>query len=183
IKWDIPELGDHCPDICVVFEITHQSENRNEFVVTEEGSRPALIIEIVSPRYRKIDREEKVKEYAWAGVQEYIILDRRQQRGQWLDEAIGYRLIEGFFLPITPDENGMVLSDAIGVRIGLENSKVVLVDQASGERLLTSLDLERQVEQEQQRAEQERQRAEQERQRAERLAERLRQLGIDPDQL
>jgi Uma2 family endonuclease len=95
IKWGIPNLGNHCPDVCVVFGIHNKEQNRTEFVVQEEGVRPKLIIEVVSPRYRRVDREDKVREYARAGVEEYIIIDRRQQRGQVLEEVIGYRLEEG----------------------------------------------------------------------------------------
>lgn len=34
----------------------------------------AVAIEVVSPRYRRADRETKVKQYAQAGIEEYLAL-------------------------------------------------------------------------------------------------------------
>ncbi|MEB3337757.1 MAG: Uma2 family endonuclease, partial [Leptolyngbyaceae bacterium] len=89
IEWDI-DLGDHCPDTFVVFGIRNREQNRSKFIVAHEGVRPSLIIEVVSPRYRKADRETKVVQYARAQVQEYVIIDRRLYRGQDLEEVLGY---------------------------------------------------------------------------------------------
>jgi len=184
IKWGIEGLEDHCPDVCVVFGLHQKEADRSDFIVSEEGTKPMVVMEVVSPRYRKADRETKVKEYARAGVEEYIIIDRRRQRGQLLDEVLGYRLEEGScYGPITPDEEGRIFCQALDVWIGMFEGKVMLFEGATGEPLPTSQALEQIAEQERQRAEQERQRAEQERQRAQRLAERLRQLGINPDEV
>lgn len=183
IEWDL-ELGDHCPDTFVVFGLRNKGENRNTFKVAEEGVRPTLILEVVSPRYRKVDREAKVLEYAQARVQEYVILDRRKYRGQLLDEVIGYRLVNpGCYQPITPDDEGRILCETVGLWISLREGSLVMEDALTGDRLLTSLELEQRAEQEHQRAEQEHQRAEQEYQRAEQLAEFLRSQGFDPDRL
>jgi hypothetical protein len=158
----------------VVFGLKDKEKYRSEFVVSEEGTKPAVVMEVVSPRYRRADRETKVKQYAKEGVQEYIILDRRRQRGQLLDEVLGYRLEEGGYVPISPDEEGRIFSQTLDIWIGMCEGKVMLFEGTTDEPLLTSQALE-------QLAEQERQRAEQERQRAERLAERLRQLGVEMD--
>jgi hypothetical protein len=190
IKWGIPDLGDHCPDTFVAFGIRDKEHNRTEFFVPQEGTCPSLIVEVVSPRYRKTDRETKVKHYAQAGVLEYVILDRRRQRHQTIDEVLGYRLVEGVYLPLTPDEDGLILFETVGLRMGLQEGHLIMVDARTEERLLTSLELEEQANQERERANQERQRAERERQRADqaeqraaKLAELLRAQGIDPDQM
>lgn len=115
IEWDNPDLADHCPDTFVVLGIQNKEQNRTRFIVANEGVIPALIIEVVSPRYRKEDREIKVVEYAKAKVQEYAIVDRRTYRGQILDEVLGYRLVEGHYQPITPDDEGRILCDTIGL--------------------------------------------------------------------
>ncbi|UBF27569.1 Uma2 family endonuclease [Kovacikia minuta CCNUW1] len=182
-RWGIPGLGDHCPDTCVVFGVRNKEQVRTEFVVLEEGVRPSLVIEVVSPYYRKQDREIKVKEYAQAGVQEYVIFDRRKQRGQMIEEVLGYRLVEGQYLPITPDEEGRILSETVGLLIGLQDSQVVMLDSQTGERLLTSLELEQRASQAEARASQAEARASQAEERAARLAEMLRSQGIDPDQI
>ena len=183
IKWGIEGLEEHCPDVCVVFGLSQKEADRSEFNVSEEGTKPVVVMEIVSPRYRRADRETKVKEYAKAGVEEYIIIDRRRQRGQLLGEVLGYRIEEGSYGPIAPDEEGRIFCQALDVWIGMFEGKVMLFEGATGEPLPTSQALEQLAEQEHQRAEQERQRAEQEHQRSQRLAERLHQLGINPDEV
>ncbi|MEC4815630.1 MAG: Uma2 family endonuclease, partial [Scytonema sp. PMC 1069.18] len=64
----------------------------------------------------------------------------------------------------------------VGLLIGLQESRVVMKDAQTGERLLTSQELEQQLSQTEKRASQ----AEQ---RAAKLAEVLRSQGIDPDQI
>jgi Uma2 family endonuclease len=210
IKWDI-DLGDHSPDVYVVFDLQEPERDRSEFRISREGVRPALILEVVSPHYRKMDREDKVLHYARAQVQEYIILDRRTYRKQTLEEVIGYRLTApGVYQPITPDDEGRIFSQVAGLWISLRDGQVVL-ETETGERLLTSSELGQRAEAEAQRAEAEAlraeaealraetealraeaeaqraeteaQRAETEAQRADRLANFLRSQGFDPDQV
>ncbi len=184
IKWDIPGLGDHCPDSFVAFGIQNKEANRTEFSVAAEGTRPALIVEVVSPRYRATDRVKKVRHYATAGVQEYIILDRRKQRGIYVDEIIGYRLDgEGQYLPLIPDDEGRVFCQTVGVWMGLEEGKVVMVDATTGERLLASWELQAQLLQTEQQLIQAEQRAIEAEQRAAKLAELLQSQGIDLNQI
>jgi Uma2 family endonuclease len=197
IEWDI-DLGDHSPDICVVFDVKEPQRDRSKFVVAAEGVRPAVIIEVVSPHYRKPDREDKVNHYAQAGVPEYIILDRRTYRQQILEETIGYRLVAAnCYEPIVADEQGRIFSQVLGLLISLQDGQVVLHNPATGERLLTASELAQQATAERQRAEIADQRAEAarqraemadqqaaaERQRADRLVAFLRSQGLDPDQV
>jgi hypothetical protein len=174
----------------VVFGVQNKEQIRTDFLVTEEGTRPSLVVEVVSPRYRKEDREIKVRQYARAGVQEYIIFDRRRQRGQILDEVLGYRLVDNIYVPITPDEEGRILCETVGLYVGLHDGEVVVVDAQTQERLLRAGELEQwaihaqqQAFQAQQQAFQAQQRASQAEQRAAQLAEFLRSQGIDPDRI
>ncbi len=204
IGWDIPNLKDHSPDVCVAFGIQNKAQNRTKFIVPNEGVRPAFVLEVVSPRYRKADREIKVLHYATARVQEYVIVDRRSYRGQMTDEVLGYRLTpSGAYQPITPDDDGRIYCQTLDLWISLQDGRLVIQDGQTGDRLLRSDELEtltaqerlraeqaeQQAEQERLRAEQERlraeqaeQQAEQERLRSQRLADLLRAQGIDPSQ-
>jgi Uma2 family endonuclease len=141
IEWD-SDLGDHCPDTFVAFDIRNKSENRNKFIVVNEGTRPTFILEVVSPRYRQTDRETKVVEYARAKVQEYVIIDRRIVRRQLVDEVLGYRLMTGYYQPITPDEDGRILCNTLGVWISLQDGRLIIEDAQTGQRLMTSQELE-----------------------------------------
>ncbi|MEG4575882.1 Uma2 family endonuclease [Microcoleus sp. N3A4] len=190
IRWEIADFKDHCPDTCVVFGIQNKEQVRTEFLVNSEGACPSLIVEVVSPRYRKEDREIKVQQYARASVREYIIFDRRRQRGQMLDEVLGYRLIDNIYVPITPDEEGRIMCETVGLWMGLHDGEVVMVDAQTQERLLRAIELEQwaiqaqeQASQAQEQASQAEQRATQAEQRVAQLAEFLRSHGIDPDRI
>ena len=197
IKWDI-KLKDHSPDLFVVFDVKDPKRIRSKFVVAKEGVRPALIVEVVSPRYRNADRKTKVGQYARANVQEYIILDRRRYQGEFLEEVIGYQQVApGLYQPITPDGSGRILSQVAGLWISFQDGELVLENAATGERLLYSWELEQRAEEERlraeaadQRAEEERlraaaadQRAEEERQRVQQLVDFLQSQGYDPGQI
>ena len=140
IKWDIANMGDHCPDTFVAFGIRNKEQNRTEFVVSNEGVRPTLVIEVVAPRYRKADREVKVGEYAKAKVQEYIVIARRTHRRQILDEVLGYRLVGGHYQPITPDDEGRILCETVGLLISLQDGRLIM-ELPTGQRLKTSVEL------------------------------------------
>ena len=142
VEWDIPNLKDHCPDVFVAFNLQHKDQNRGRFIVANEGTRPSLIIEVVSPRYRKADRTTKVAHYARAKVQEYVICDRRRYRGNLLEEVLGYRLVGNTYQPITPDAAGRIRCDTVGVWISLCEGALIMEDVATGQHLPTSLELE-----------------------------------------
>jgi Uma2 family endonuclease len=179
IKWGIKGLRQHCPDVCVVFGLRDKEKYRSEFIVPEEGTKPAIVIEVVSPRYGRADRQTKVKQYAQAGVAEYIILDRRRQRGELIDEVLGYRLEAGSYLPIMPDEEGRIYCQTLDVWLGMWEGKVSLFEGTTREPLLTSQALEQLAEQERQLAEQEKQRAEVAESELARLQAFLRESGVE----
>ncbi|MBI3763713.1 MAG: Uma2 family endonuclease [Chloroflexi bacterium] len=137
MNWGIPGLPNPSPDTAVVPNVRDPQKDRGEFKVQEEGTRPTLVVEVVSPQYRKEDREDKVSIYERAGIPELVLLDHREQRGQFVDEALGYRLVNGRYRPIAPDENGFILCETVDLRIGLEHGRVVLVDVMTGQRLRT----------------------------------------------
>lgn len=142
IEWDLEGQKDLCPDTFVVFGIRNKDQNRSKFIVANEGVRPAFVLEVVSPRYRKEDREIKVVKYARTQVQEYVIADRRRQRGEFVEEILGYRLTEGIYQPIAPDEEGRIRCDTVGLLMSLQEGCLVIEDAETGERLLSSLELE-----------------------------------------
>ncbi len=138
MDWDIPGLPNPSPDVSVVPDVREPERERGgRFNVQLEGTRPVLALEVVSPHYRKEDREDKVAIYAKAGIREYVIFDHRTRRGQGIDEVLGYRLLENAYLPMSPDEDGFVYCETVGLRMGLDNGRVVLIDGETGARLPT----------------------------------------------
>ena len=53
VAWDIDDIQPHRPDLAVILNVA-QSKNWSTFDVREEGTRPALIIEITSPKTRSV---------------------------------------------------------------------------------------------------------------------------------
>lgn len=140
MRWGIPGLKEPAPDIAVVPNISDKYAARQSFEVIEEGTRPCLIIEVVSPNYAG-DDTDKVAIYEEAGVAEYIIVDpHAKQEEKRQCELSGYRLAGSTYRPLVPDADGRLFSETTGLWIGLDERKqwVQLTDAASGERLLTA---------------------------------------------
>jgi len=141
IEWDTPDMGDHCPDTFVAFGIRAKEQNRHKFIVANEGVRPALIIEVVSPSYRKADRQTKVEQYAQMGVQEYVIIDGWTDRAAVAAEVLGYRLVDGRYQPIAPDGDGRIWCATVGVWMSIQAGRLVMVDGETGQPLKAPLAL------------------------------------------
>jgi len=92
-----------------------QEANRHRLASKRLDGPPDLVVEIISPSSVKIDREQKFREYAQAGVPEYWIIDSRPKReradfyaltadGNYQlfatedDERVESRVLPGFWL-------------------------------------------------------------------------------------
>lgn len=137
--WDHTDVGTFAPDVAVVANVSARDADRSQFVVADEGTRPLLVIEVVSRSSRKDDRVEKVRDYALVGVQEYVYIDHSIRRGQHFWELAGFRLQGSHYLPILPDEDGALYLESVNLRIGLTDDQVWLEDAATGKDLLTNL--------------------------------------------
>ena len=142
-QWDHPEIKGYAPDIAVVPGVQDRDANRGQFVVAAEGTRPSLVIEIVSRNSRYDDRVQKVQDYERLGIQEYVYIDIRTRRGEVVGEAAGYHLQNNRYVPLLPDEDDALYLETINCRIGLEGARVWLEDTATGENLLTNLQVQR----------------------------------------
>jgi len=129
------------PDVSVIRGLSNPEANRESFDLDEEGNRPCLIVEVVSPlssRIRQTDLVSKVEVYALAGIPEYVIVDstRRDRRFRLL----GYRLDRsGRYQAIEPDDQGRILSETTGVwfQVSPDGDQVLLFEDPRGEPLLT----------------------------------------------
>lgn len=170
--WDHPAVGDYAPDVAVVPSVRDRDADRGSFDVTTEGTRPTLIIEVVSPKTRATDRVKKVKDYALVGIQEYIYIDHTTRRGKKIWEIVGFRLDGDHYLPMLPDEDGAYFCETVGLRIGLEEGRVWLEDISTGQELLTNQQVRAALDAEAERANAETERANAEAERANAEAER-----------
>jgi Uma2 family endonuclease len=142
-EWDHPAVKSYAPDIAVVPGVRDRDVNRGQFVVAEEGTRPTLIIEIVSRNSREEDRVNKVRNYALVGVREYVYIDIRMRRNELVSEVVGFRLQDNQYLPILPDEDDALYLETVNLRIGLEGNRVWLEDGETGADLLNDLQVRR----------------------------------------
>lgn len=184
------------PDWFAVVGVSRLYEERDlrlSYVVWQEGVRPIVAMEFLSPSTRDEDlgqRQQRTPQLTkWQvyeqilGIPYYIVFDR------YTDELQAFQLEGDRYQPQAIFDTRIWFA---GLELGLGlwqgeyrglNRQWLRWYDTHGNWIPLEAEQERQrAEQERQRAEQERQRAEQERLRAERLAERLRQAGIDPDE-
>ena len=139
MRWGIPGLKEPAPDVAVVPNLNHKEASRRSFDVVKEGTRPCLIVEVISPHYPG-DDSDKVEIYERAGVTEYIIIDPHAEAEARESELWGYRLVGNKYQPMQADEQGRLLSQTTGLWFELDERRrwVVLTDATTGEPLLTA---------------------------------------------
>lgn len=140
INWGVARLGNHSPDICI-FDGVRDPQHRNwgTFRVADEGARPVLAIEIVSPdahdrRVRDNDVVIKVREYYRAGVPLYVIVDQEREEGP--RQLIGYRHGARKYLRMRRDAQGRLLLEPVRLWLGLRDERVVCWDAETGEEVV-----------------------------------------------
>jgi Uma2 family endonuclease len=144
MDWGIAGLSGPAPDIAIIPKVKQKEVDRGTFKVAQEGTRPCLVIEVMSPGYPG-DDTAKVKIYERAGIAEYFLIKPRVKRGVAHYELRGYRLTEGVYQPIPPAGWGTVLlSQTLQLRFEVENQgrQVRITEVQTGQRLLTPTETE-----------------------------------------
>lgn len=137
------------------------------------------MLEIVSPRYRAKDLDDKVAIYEQAGVMEYVIIDSVfDEHNIARYTVLGYYLKRGHYVSIAPDERGYIYSATNDVWIGVssERDHFFVIDAQTGEEIVPDRF---RADAAEQRAEEERQRTEEERQRADAAEQRQRDMEAE----
>jgi Uma2 family endonuclease len=127
IKWDTPELRPHGPDLMVIFNV-RERKNWSTFDVAQEGTRPALIIEITSPETRGIDLIDKLDHYDIASVPLYVIVDAVERRGREMIRLMGHRQTETAYATLAPDERGWLWLEPVQLWLGVRDNEVYFFD-------------------------------------------------------
>ncbi len=173
------------PDLFLVKGVESQDHN-SWTIAPEEGTPPSWILELVSPssKSRRKDKVDNKTLYQNLGVNEYFWFDIDVESSR--RRLAGFRLVDGFYETIEPDERGYLWSEELGLFLGLQGRWLRLFT-ADGELVPTPIEAEeiaqQQSQQESDRAERERQGRLEAESRAAQLAARLQELGIDPDEL
>ncbi|MDJ0601719.1 MAG: Uma2 family endonuclease [Crocosphaera sp.] len=171
------------------FFLVKQTEKRprKSWVTWEEGGKyPDLIIELLSESTENVDKTLKkdlyqnrfrTPEYFWFSPNTL--------------EFSGFRLVQGKYEEISPNELGWLWSESLGLYLGiheqqlryftLEGQLVPTPEEDAQQQMRFAQEQRKQVQQAQQQAQQAQQQAQQAQQRAEQLAAQLRALGIEPE--
>jgi Uma2 family endonuclease len=158
---------DFCgPDFFLVLD-TEKRPRKSWVVWGEQGKYPNVIVEILSDSTAKIDRTEKKKLYQNTfRTPDYFWFDPNTLEFQ------GFTIIGGQYQPIIANEKGYLLSEQLGLYLGVFERKLRYFT-LEGELVPTL----------QESALQERLAKEKAEQRTEILAQKLRELGINPDEI
>lgn len=178
VYWDDPDLPytHHCPDVCAIFGIKNRKPIYPSFSVGEEGVRPRLIVELVSPNNRKNDVSTKVREYHENEIPMYVIADRRGHDDPW--NLIGYLWRPDEYMQIPTDIHGRLWLDAVNLWLGVDGTRLVCYDR-DGTEIGDYTMIARQLEGAAQQAEAERLRAEAEKQAREAAEAKTRELEAE----
>jgi Uma2 family endonuclease len=162
------------PDALVAKGLAHAKSQRDTYKVWEEGRVPCWVMEVTSRSTRREDLRKKKDLYRQLGVDEYFLFDPREE--YLVPSLQGFRLVNGpggaagEYWPVPPEEDGSLVSPALGILFRREGQGLRLLDARTGEpclRARENVELRRQSED---RAKREALRAEREAERAEREA-------------
>ncbi|MFN8456902.1 MAG: Uma2 family endonuclease [Anaerolineae bacterium] len=104
----------HGPDFFVVKGVDKLKVRRSWVVWEEDGQYPNVIVELISPSTRREDEGRKKELYQNTfRTPEYFLCYPDEQR------VVGWRLVEGRYEPMTPDERGWLWSQQLEVWLGL----------------------------------------------------------------
>jgi Uma2 family endonuclease len=121
------------PDVFVVQGVA--KGERRTFKLWEEGQPPAVVFEITSRGSRLEDLGTKRALYAMLGVQEYFLYD---PLGEYLRPPLqGYRLQQGEYERMLPGDQGQLVSQTLSLELRQQDGQLLVVNPATGERLLT----------------------------------------------
>lgn len=120
------------PDVFVVRGVPKRQ--RRTYKLWQEGVPPAIVLEISSRSTRLEDLGTKRALYAMLGVAEYVLFD---PLGEYLVPALqGFRLVGGEYVRIEPEQDGALVSQALGMRLVPEGGRLALFEIDTGARVL-----------------------------------------------
>ena len=121
------------PDVYVSFGVGKR--RRRIYRFWDEGKPPDFIIEFSSQGTYRHDLRKKVPLYAEIGIKEYFLCNLE---GLYLPtHLIGYRLVDGEYVPIPVDADGNAFSETLGLEIRLHNEDIDFYDPETDTLLLT----------------------------------------------
>ena len=130
--WGVENLGHHRPDVAVTFGVADLRSLRPKFECADEGTRPVLLIEVVSPSTRDTDvaDEKKVDHYRRAGIAWYVIVDRVEDEDE--PKLVGRHLEDGAWVGMEPDANGRLFLPPVNAWLRVVDGELRVTDARTG---------------------------------------------------
>jgi Uma2 family endonuclease len=132
VDWGVSGVRPLGPDILVLFEV-RQWLRRATYRLAEEGGRPVLVIEILSPDTRQQDLRTKRQLYYRVGVEKYVLIDRGP-RGDAPVQLIGYQRGRRGWRRLRPDAQGRLDLAPVSMVLGVDDERPWLYDAVTGVR-------------------------------------------------
>ena len=121
------------PDVLVSFGIGQK--NRHTYKVWEEGKVPDFVMAFSSKTTYQNDLTDKKALYAGLGIPNYVLYDAE---ALYLPSPLmGFRLVEGVYMPIPPGADGRIHSDVLGLDFVIQERRLQVYDPLNGEWLQT----------------------------------------------
>ncbi len=121
------------PDILVTFGIGRKF--RRTYKVWEEGKPPDFVMEFSSKSTFRNDLDGKMALYAAMGIAEYFLYDA--DRRYLSVPLMGFRLVDGAYVEISPDAEGGISSAVLGLDFHLLDDGLRLYAPGVGQWLQT----------------------------------------------
>lgn len=123
------------PDLAVIPGVENPDRDLSSFDETEEGTRPVLVLEVLSEATESTDYEEKPTIYQRSGIKEYFLLN--QMKTPWMLEARRLHPATGRYRKVRPGRSRRVASETLEVlfEVGEDGKSLVLTYLRTGERL------------------------------------------------
>ena len=112
------------PDVLVSFGIGNK--NLHTYKVWEEGKVPDFVMEFSSKTTYQKDLTDKKVLYAALGIPNYILYDAEDL---YLPSPLmGFRLVDGVYVPIRPGIDGRIHSDVLGLDFVIQEGRLQVYD-------------------------------------------------------
>jgi len=118
------------PDVYIVLEVERRAREKYQ-TWDEEDKFPDLILEVLSPKTRSVDRHDKKELYARLGAREYLVYDARPNiRNRFF---AGWHLVEGAYEEMPRLVSGGVFSEVLGAEVRVMGQWLRIIDPATGQ--------------------------------------------------
>ena len=115
------------PDVLVTFGIGQKP--RLTYKVWEEGKVPDFVMEMSSKTTYRNDLGEKMDLYASLGIRDYVLYDAE---GLYLPTSLmGFTLVDGSYVAISPNADGGIYSEVLGLEFRLRDMDCGIYDPVS----------------------------------------------------